>query len=181
MTEDVPSLSPGRGTLTNKWVPKPVQTQSFTINQYFSTWTHKRWIHADDRGKGVTEWMVGPLGKVASPFRPNPSKDERGLHDHDVGRDVDLELGAWPDCWVFVEFLRAPTTRKGSDSTTRVTHSLALHSNPTSKVFRSQLRANAPIWCSCPDLSARNHSICYSKNSFKQDATYTMKKIIFYT
>jgi len=23
MTEKVPSLSPGRGTLTNKWVPKP--------------------------------------------------------------------------------------------------------------------------------------------------------------
>jgi len=26
MTEKVPSLSPGRGTLTNKWVPKPKPT-----------------------------------------------------------------------------------------------------------------------------------------------------------
>jgi len=28
------------------------------------------------------------------------------------------DLEAWPDCWAFVEFLRAPIPRKGSGSTT---------------------------------------------------------------
>jgi len=27
------------------------------------------------------------------------------------------DLGAWPDCWVSVEFLYAPIPRKGSSST----------------------------------------------------------------
>jgi len=33
-------------------------------------------------------------------------------------------LGAWPDCWVSVEFLHAPIPRKGSDSTTTTKSSL---------------------------------------------------------
>jgi len=31
------------------------------------------------------------------------------------------DLGAWPDCWVYVEFLHAPILRKGSGSTTTTT------------------------------------------------------------
>ena len=31
------------------------------------------------------------------------------------------DLGVWPDCWVFAEFLRAPIPRKGSGSTTTTT------------------------------------------------------------
>jgi len=33
MTEKVPSLSPGRGTLTNKWVPKP---KPMTLQEEFA-------------------------------------------------------------------------------------------------------------------------------------------------
>jgi len=32
-----------------------------------------------------------------------------------------LDLGAWPDCWVSVEFLHAPISRKGSGNTTTTT------------------------------------------------------------
>ena len=28
------------------------------------------------------------------------------------------DLGVWPDCWVYADFLRAPITRKGSGNTT---------------------------------------------------------------
>jgi len=32
-----------------------------------------------------------------------------------------LNLGVWPNCWVFAEFLSAPFPRKGLDSTTTTT------------------------------------------------------------
>ena len=32
-----------------------------------------------------------------------------------------LDLGVWPDCWVFAEFLRTPIPRKRSGSTTTTT------------------------------------------------------------
>jgi len=32
MTKKVPSLSPGRGTLTNKWVPKPKVPKLYTCS-----------------------------------------------------------------------------------------------------------------------------------------------------
>jgi len=61
--------------------------------------------------------MVGPLGKVVSPFRPTTRK--RG-GDRTTTRRLTSgpELEAWPDCWVSVEFLHAAIHRKGSDSTT---------------------------------------------------------------
>jgi len=62
--------------------------------------------------------MVGPLGVVVSPFRPTSQIEGRGPYHHD---EAARDLGAWPDCWVSVEFLHDPIRRKGSGSTTTIT------------------------------------------------------------
>jgi len=87
--------------------------------------------------------MVGPLGLVVSPFQPTSRIEGRGpFHHVEAARHLILDcpasepllraifgttssiltsgpdLGAWPECWVSVEFLHVPIPRKGSGSTT---------------------------------------------------------------
>jgi len=96
--------------------------------------------------------MVGSLRKVASLFRPTTC--HRGgnrtatLRRREVGAlqylapslallpfftSAGPDLGAWPDCWVSVEFLHGPIPRKGSGSTTtkdgRWAHKIASYEN----------------------------------------------------
>jgi len=71
--------------------------------------------------------MVEPLGVVVLPFRPTSRIEGRKPHHHvEAARrwcsnTSGPDLGAWPDCWISVEFLHAPILRKGSGSTTTTT------------------------------------------------------------
>jgi len=64
MTEKVPSLSPGRGTLTNKWVPKPKPIFHFKLCRFY------------DDGGGARKNTSCPRAQVtlATPLSSNPKK-----------------------------------------------------------------------------------------------------------
>jgi len=85
-------------------------------------------VNRKDKGRFQTiggDRMVGSLGKVAFPFRPTSRKRIRDrittLRRQNVGTlclTFGPDLGAWPECWVSVEFLHAFIPRKGSGSST---------------------------------------------------------------
>jgi len=60
-------------------------------------------------------WEVGPKGKKTTPRGPI-IRSPQIVWNHFFTSGPNL--GAWPDCWVSVEFLHDPIPRKGSGSTT---------------------------------------------------------------
>jgi len=95
-----------------------------------------------------SDWMIGPLGKVASSFRLTTRKKDGDCTTSMMSCCETLvqykskplrhaifdttssiltsgpDLGAWPDCWISVEFLHAPDSipRKGSRTITSEHH-----------------------------------------------------------